>query len=56
MNLFDAANILLDKSWTFAKTMPKNPHRYTLRKNWDDATPFKNVVQFVRNHGRKEVF
>jgi hypothetical protein len=39
------------QTWTFARTMPKNPHEYTLRKTWTGDLPFEAVVQFIRDHG-----
>lgn len=32
------AEVLEIVDWTFAKTMPHNPHDYTLRRNWAAAT------------------
>ena len=43
-------------NWTFAKTMPENPHFYTLRKSWDDDNFFVDCVQFIRDFGEIEVF
>jgi hypothetical protein len=42
---------LLLRRWIFAKTMPQNPHEYTLRKAWDADVPFEAVVQYIRDHG-----
>lgn len=39
-------------SWTFAKTMPKVPHFYTLRKHWKGPLEFEAVVQWMRDHGK----
>jgi hypothetical protein len=36
--------------WIFAKTMPENPHWYTLRKSWDD-NEFVEVVKVIREYG-----
>jgi len=41
--------------WRFAKTMPDNPHDYTLRKQWDDSL-FSRVVQHLREHGYRTWF
>jgi 2-polyprenyl-3-methyl-5-hydroxy-6-metoxy-1,4-benzoquinol methylase len=46
------ARILEAQTWTFAKTMPQNPHWYTLRKQWanqDDEWLF--VIDQVRRYG-----
>ena len=42
--------------WIFAKTMPDNPHSYTLRKNWDKDEDFVNFVKFIRKNGYVENF
>src|SRR5262249_5547856 len=36
--------------WTFARTMPRNPHEYTLRKTWEHDQEFVQVVLFIRTH------
>lgn len=48
-------DLLLAHRWIFAKTMPENPHEYTLRKHWDDDQ-FLQVVQYIRAHGYKAVY
>jgi len=42
-------------SWIFAKTMPENPHEYTLRKNWDSVT-FDKAVTLIREFGYRTKF
>jgi hypothetical protein len=37
--------------WQFAKTMPKVPHEYTLRRKQADELAFEQAVQFIREHG-----
>jgi hypothetical protein len=41
--------------WQFAKTMPQNPHEYTLKK-WapTQQNDFEAVVMFIREHGYKK--
>jgi len=46
------AQLLLEHRWIFAKTMPQNPHEYTLRREWDDDV-FVEVVQHIRSSGYK---
>ena len=41
--------------WRFAKTMPENPHYYTLRNDWDD-TDFVDFVLYIRENGYVEKF
>lgn len=47
---------LLAHDWRFARTMPQYPHWYTLRKNWTGPMPWENVVQFLRDDGRRGRF
>ena len=42
-------------SWVFAKTMPENPHEYTLRKDWDSEY-FDKAVTLIRRFGYKTKF
>jgi hypothetical protein len=42
-------------TWTFAKTMPQNPHEYIVRKNVPESQ-FADAVVFIREHGRPQVF
>jgi hypothetical protein len=42
--------------WTFAKSMPKTPHEYTLRRNARDDTEFVAVVQEIRRRGEQRFF
>lgn len=41
--------------WVFARTMPQNPHEYTLRRNTSGVT-FDEAVRFTRQHGGIEYF
>jgi hypothetical protein len=41
--------------WIFARTMPENPHEYTLRRNTTHAT-FDNAVRYMRDKGIIEYF
>jgi SAM-dependent methyltransferase len=42
---------LLGKNWIFAKTMPKSPHWYTLRREWRNNPLFDEIVQLIRDYG-----
>ncbi len=53
---FDAAaRSLLAHNWVFAKTMPENPHEYTLRRAWD-SEEFDRAVLAIRAHGYRAKF
>ncbi len=48
----DSIRAVLERAeWRFAKTMPENPHWYTLRKAWTDDGAFVEAVEFIRRHG-----
>ncbi len=47
---------LLSKEYRFAKTMPENPHWYTLRKSWGNDAEFDRVVAIMRQFGYREKF
>ncbi len=48
----DQVQALLEAAeWTFAKTMPDNPHHYTVKKKWADPEEFLECVRFIRHHG-----
>lgn len=47
---------LLAHSFTVAKTATRNPHAYTLRKNWADQDLFEAVVEWIREHGVHVMF
>lgn len=47
---------LLGKRWIFAKTMPKSPHWYTLRREWQDDGLFNEMVNLIREYGYKEKY
>jgi hypothetical protein len=47
----------LEKSeWVFAKTLPKNPHFYVLRKNFGDNDLFLKIVSHIRFYGKQEIY
>jgi hypothetical protein len=52
MNITDFKNFIESSSWIFAKTMPQNPHWYTLRKNCPDSV-FCDAVTFIREQGKR---
>ena len=54
---FETVGRLLEAhDWIFAKTMPDNPHEYTLRKRWSDQEAFDYAVTGIRNLGYKAKF
>lgn len=42
-------------NWLFAKTMPENPHEYTLRKHAPEAQ-FIAAVEAIRREGECRIF
>lgn len=51
----DFAQFVSRHTWTFARTMPRNSHEYTLRRNTLEGT-FDAAVRFIREHGVMESF
>lgn len=47
---------LINAKYIFAKTMPKNPHWYTLRVTWHSEKVFDECVQFIRDNGAIEYY
>lgn len=47
---------LLSAEYRFAKTMPENPHWYTLRKTWADDAAFVRAVEHMREVGYEEIY
>jgi SAM-dependent methyltransferase len=50
----EAVSALLRSRWVYAKTMPENPHHYTLRRDWSGVPSFDDVVTFIREYGYGE--
>ncbi len=47
----------LDKcKWIFAKTMPENPHWYTLRSDFGNNEMFLSIINHIRYFGNDEIF
>lgn len=49
-----ARKLIAGHSWVFAKTMPKCPHYYTLRRNWYVDADFVWLVELIRRCGVPE--
>lgn len=45
-----------EASFQVAKTMPKIPHEYSVRKNWNNGKRFEAVAQFIRENGYEQKF
>ncbi len=43
-------------SFVFAKSMPKNPHYYAIRKGWRGAVKFEEMAKKIRREGDLEYF
>lgn len=52
----DFADIMSTAHFQFAKTMPQNPHYYTLLKTWVNKELWFDVVLFISIHAEVEVF
>jgi hypothetical protein len=50
-----ARSFIATHTWKFAKTMPKCPHFYTMRKD-SDPSEFEWFVLFIRQHGFQRTY
>lgn len=50
------AHLMQAAPWRFARTMPTNPHHYTLREHWPDDAAFAWAVEFIRQRGYRAQF
>jgi len=55
MNIEAFRSFVATVPWQFAKTMPENPHWYTLRKHCNEVS-FINAVEFIRAQGQVRMF
>jgi hypothetical protein len=54
---FERFSELIDNAtFTFAKSMPKIPHEYTVRMKWANQSDFWSVAKYIRDHGVEEKF
>lgn len=51
MNEAGIINFLLSHKWTFAKTMPNNPHEWIFRKDTRNEGEFEIVADWIQKHG-----
>lgn len=56
MNIPDLQNFLERHSWTFAKTMPRNPHWYIVREKSSDQGLFGKAVECIQKDGVEDEF
>ena len=45
-----------ENDWTYAKSMPRTPHEYCLKKRCNDHEAFEKFVMFIRENGYKKRF
>ena len=57
-NLTDTivGEVLQNSKWIVAKTMPKNPHSYILRKEFGDNEMFLKITSHIRYYGAIEIY
>jgi len=51
MDKSEAIGMLVSLQWTDAKTMPWNPHAWTLKKQYPDQTKWETLVDFIQKNG-----
>src|ERR1700690_4404087 len=52
----DIERFINANNWTFAKTMPENPHWYIVRDKCSSEEDFKGFVMHIRKHGYRVKF
>ena len=53
----DIKKAINQNEWIFAKTIPHNPHWYSLRKQWNNSiVKFEDLVQYIRENGKVTKF
>ena len=52
----DIEKEIASKYYRFAKSMPKIPHSYSRRSEWENDNKFNEAVLYIRKHGKKEKF
>lgn len=50
------ASLMHRAPWKFAKTMPTNPHWYTLREKWADKDAFNRAAAYTEAYGLPEKY
>ena len=53
---FDPVAFIGAHVWTFAKTRPKNPHEYIVRRRVGDDDSFDAMVRHIRANGVERVW
>jgi hypothetical protein len=56
MKTEDALAVLSAQRWTFAKSMPHNPHEYIVRGRHVDADTFEALVTVIRTNAEARIF
>lgn len=52
----DAERFIASQSWTFAKTMPTNPHEYVVKGRGNDPRLFEAFCHFILRTGERRVW
>jgi len=47
---------ITSKSYRFAKTMPNNPHFYSIKREWNNDENFFKACQYIRDNGKVEFY
>lgn len=51
LTLTEFQEILKPQHWRFGKTQPKQPHWYTLMRDWEEPAIMLECAQFMRDYG-----
>jgi hypothetical protein len=53
---YDPRPYIAANAWTFASTMPRNPHEYLMLRDSSDWREHLRFLRWIRSHGRTETF
>jgi|TARA_Y100000033_G_scaffold11549_1_gene10736 hypothetical protein len=52
----EVGELLEKQKYKFARTMPWNPHWYTLKETWDDGDLYKYVIGWILENGEMRIW
>lgn len=52
----DVIRTLENNRWHFAKSMPRIPHFYTRKQEWEYQELYTKIAAFIAEHGKPEKF
>ena len=56
MTTVNVPDMLEARTWTFAKTMPKHPHYWSVKEDWPTPEDFDVAEAYIRDHAAPKIF